>query len=247
MRPMPFAPVAAAVGSCLLLGLAGARAGTLASITASSLPGTSTGTIGPIGTPAAPNNDNAVAASPNTVRYSVFFNAPGPVQVEFATESSGGSTEYRFTQSFVNNTGQAWSGFVFELGYGLDAAFTPSVAADGLDFDTPDADPAPTASSFAAVAHHADRMAWSNGSVPSIGVLNLGFSIDVPDNLAAVHPAGVSRFTLRQTPVVAAPVPEPSTLLTGAGGLLALIAARRRARTLQRLAGSSDDAGRSPA
>ena len=214
---------ATAATSCLVLCLGGAQAGTVSSIATSSLPGTSTGTIGPIGLTPAPNNDNAIAASPNTVPYSVFFNAHGPVQVEFVTANSGGTTEYRFTQTFINNTGQAWSGFVFELGYGVDGAFTPFASADGLDFDAPDADPTPTASHFSSLSHQSDRIEWSNGSVPSIGVLNLSFAIDVPDNIATFNPAQVSRFTLRQTPIPVSAVPEPSTLLLLIVGLLALV------------------------
>jgi hypothetical protein len=83
---------------------------------------------------------------------------------------------------------------VFELGYGLDGAFTPSVSTDGLDFDTPDDDPTPTASLFSALSHQADRIEWSSGSVPSIGVLNLSFAIDVPDNLAAFNPAQLRSY-----------------------------------------------------
>lgn len=59
--------------------------------------------------------------------------------------------------------------------------------------------------------------------MPYIGVLNLSFAIDAPDNVAALNPAQVSRFTLRQTPIPASAVPEPSTLLLLLGGLLALV------------------------
>jgi len=213
------------------LGLIGsAQAGVIASATTTVLPGSSTATIGPVGAPPAPNNDNATAASPNTVPYSVFFNgALGPLLVEFATNNSGGTTEYLFTQNFVNNTGQVWTGFVFELGYGLGAGFTPSGAADGLDFDWPNADPTPTASLFSLLSHQSDRIEWSGGSVPSVGVLTLTFAIDVPDSLAAFNPSQVNRFTLRQTPIVATQsVPEPSSLLLLGSGLLALVSWRRK-------------------
>lgn len=40
------------------------------------------------------------------------------------TSESGGTTEYRFTQTFINNTGQVWTGSEFLLGYGVGDAFT---------------------------------------------------------------------------------------------------------------------------
>jgi hypothetical protein len=214
----------------LALGLIGsAQAGVITSITTSLLPGSSTGTIGPIGATPAPNNDNTAAASPNTVPYNIFFNTLGPMQVEFATNGSGSTTEYRFTQTFINNTGQVWTGFAFELGFGLGAAFTPSGATDGLDFDWPDTDPAPTASLFATLSHQSDRIEWSGGSVPSIGVLTFTFAIDVPDDLAAFNPNQLNLFTLRQTPIVdTLVVPEPSSLLLLGTGILALFSQRRK-------------------
>lgn len=219
-------------GALLALGLIGStQAGVITSVTTSTLPGGSTGTIGPVGLTPAPNNDNTAAASPNTVPYNIFFNSFGPIQVEFATNDSGGTTEYRFTQTFVNNTGQVWTGFVFELGFGLGASFTPSGATDGLDFDWANADPAPTASLFPTLSHQSDRIEWSGGSVPSIGVLAFTFAIDVSDGLAAFNPGGANRFTLRQTPIAATlVVPEPSSLLLLGTGMLALVGWRRKAR-----------------
>jgi len=227
MQALKFVHVVAATW---LLGSALAHAGTITSIGTSSLPGSSTGSIGPLGVTPAPNNDNASGASPNTVPYNIFFNTLGALEVEFVTSESGGTTEYRFTQTFINNTGQVWSGFEFLLGYGVGDAFTPSGAGDGLDFDTPDADPAPTASLFTVLQHDSDRIEWSGGSVPSIGVLTLSFAIDVPDDLAGSNPDQLSRFTLRQVPIVATQeAPEPSSLWLLGAGVLALAALRRRA------------------
>lgn len=219
-----------ALAGAWLLGSALAHAGTITSIGTASLPGSSTGSIGPLGVAPAPNNDNASGASPNTVPYNIFHNTLGTLEVEFVTSESGGSTEYRFTQTFINNTGQVWTGFEFLLGYGVGAAFTPSGADDGLDFDTPDADPAPTASLFTVLQHDSDRIVWSGGSVPSIGVLTLSFALDVPDDLAGFNPDQLSRFTLRQVPIVAAQeAPEPSSLWLLGAGVLGLAAWRRRA------------------
>ena len=227
-----FRNVALPVVFGLICGVNAAQAGVITSITAVEMPGLSTGGIGPAGATPSPNNDNASAASPNTVPYSVVFNgALGPLLAEFATDASGGTTEYRFTQTFVNNTGQVWTGFVFELGYGLSGGFTLSGATDGLDFDWPDADPTPTASLFSILSHQSDRIEWSGGSIPSAGALTLTFAIDVPDNLAAFNPGQVNRFTLRQTPIASTQsVPEPSSLLLLAAGLLGWISWRRRVR-----------------
>lgn len=226
MHKLRFAALAA---STLVLCAGVVQAATVSSVSSLLLPGASTGTIGPIGATPSPNNDNAGAANPNAIPYSVFFNALGSMDVEFVTAASGGTTEYRFAQTLVNNTGQAWTGFRLELGYGVGAAFTAS-GADGLDFDTPDADPTPFASQFPVLSHLDDRIDWSGGSVPSVGGLALAFAVDVPDNLASFNPAQLSRFTLRQTPIVAAQVPEPPSLLLLGGGLLTLWLRRRRTR-----------------
>lgn len=197
-----------------------AQAGVITSVTSQSLPGSSTGTIGPVGATPAPNNDNATGASPNVIPSSVFYNSPGMVETEFAVSDGGGATEYRFTQNLVNNSGQAWTGFVFELGYGTGASFVRSTGADALDFDTPDKDPAPT-SPFTTRDHQGDLLQWSGGTVPSVGAAAFSLAVDVPD----LGPGG--RFTLRQIPVVA--IPEPATTaLFGLGlGLLGVIARKR--------------------
>jgi hypothetical protein len=210
--------------ACLLAwAAAGAHAGVITSVSTLSLPGASTGTIGPLGATPAPNNDNDVGASPNTVPYSLFLNSPGALEVEFVTAASGGSTEYRFTQTFVNNSGLAWTGFVFELGYGVGSDFVPAGMQE-LDFDWPGADPTPTSTAFTNFIYNSDRIEWLNGSVPSIGLVGFTFAIDIPDI------AG-NRFTLRQTPVVASQtVPEPTSLLLFGGAILALLSQRRGSR-----------------
>jgi hypothetical protein len=194
-----------------------------------SLPGFSTGSLGPVGVTPDPNNDNAAGPSANMIPSTVFMNTFGPIEIEFALQSSGGTTEYRFTQSLINNSGRTWTDYHFELGFGTGADFVRSTLFDPLDFDAPDMDPSPTSSVFPLLSHQPDTIDWSAGAVPAISSLVFTLSLDVPDGLEAFHPLGVNRFTLRQVPTTPAAISEPVTfLLIGAG--LAGIAGKRQRR-----------------
>jgi hypothetical protein len=216
--------------SMIVLGSATrASGGIITAATLFSLPGFSTGSLGPVGATPSPNNDNAIGPSPNTIPYSIVYNTFGMAEFEFAVAASGGTTEYLFSTPgllpVVNNTGIPWTDYHFELGFGTGSGFVRSSATDQLDFDMPDADPSPTATIFAVLNHQTDTIDWSGGIVPSIGSVRFMFAVDVPDGLDTVNPYGVSRFTLRQTPTAAA-IPEPAVLLlmtSAAAGL-----ARRR-------------------
>ncbi len=214
----------------LTLPIGNATAGVINSITASILPGSSTGTIGPVGATPAPNNDNSGLASPNLVPYSIVLNAGGVgnLDVEFDIDDSAGTTEYWFTQSLLNNTGLLWTGFHYELGYGTGANFVRSMIGD-LDFDAPNGDPVPTSSSFSVLDLQAYTLNWSGGSVPSGNSLSQTFSIDVPDSLSTLNPSGQDRFTLRQNPTTSsAAIPEPATLGLLVLGLAGLGFSRRK-------------------
>jgi hypothetical protein len=210
-----------------------ASAATITGLGTTIFPGASTGAIGPVGSTPAPNNDNATSASPNVILYSIFFNSLGTLDVEFIAANSGGTTEYLVPQSLVNNSGQTWTDFHLELGFGVGTAFIRSGDTDGLDFDTPDRDPAPTSSVFTVLDHQPDTLDWSGGSVPSIGGVAFALAIDVPDNLSTFHPGALNAFTLRQFPTTAS-VSEPGTMLLSTlalGGLVARSAVSRlRAR-----------------
>jgi hypothetical protein len=196
------------------------------------LPGFSTGSL-TAGLPSSPNNDNATAASPNLISFSIFFNSGGlgPADLEFGLANSGGTTEYRAGSAglgLVNNTGSPFTGFLAELGFGTGADFVRSAGGDGLEFDTPDRDPAPALPAFSALTHDPASLRWSGGMVPAIGAFVVGFSIDVPDGLEAVHPGGLNRFTLRLTPISEAAVPEPATAFLTLFGLSSIGLALRK-------------------
>ena len=224
------------LGTALALALASVPqtglAGLISGIGTSAFPGSSTGSIGPVGGGAnvAPNNDNATVASPNVVPYSIFFNSPGSLDVEFIVDASGGTTEYRFTQSLVNNSGIPWNGFLFELGFGLGSQFVAASPSGGLDFDTPERDPAPSSPALPLLVHSENTLTWTGAIVPSIGTAQFAFALDVPDNLQNANPSGTNRFTLRQTPIVAAAVPEPSTAWLLVAALFGLAWSRGRRR-----------------
>ncbi|BCS34962.1 hypothetical protein TBR22_A41880 [Luteitalea sp. TBR-22] len=205
------------------------------------LPGASTGSLS-FSPAVAPNNDNATAASPNTISTGLgpFLNAGGfgILDYEFVVAESGGTTEYAFTTNVINNTGVAWNDFHFELGFGTGDSFVAVASGAALDFDTPDRDPAPASSVFPTLDASSNRLDWSGATVNYLGggagPFSSAFtlSFDVPDGIAALNPQGLNRFTLRSYPT-ATPVPEPTTSALLVAGL-AILASRRRARNARR-------------
>jgi hypothetical protein len=195
-----------------------------------------TGSLGPVGgVPVAPNNDNTGLPSPNVVPSNHFLFNTLPLDFEFKLENSGGTTEYRFTPSFVNInfTGLNWTQFSFELGFGTGAGFVRSGALDGLDFDTPHGDPSAFSPMFGAVDHKEDSLFFSGGSVGSIKPAAFLFAVDVPDGLKTFNPYEMNRFTLRITPngePAATPVPEPGTMMLLGTGIAALVGRSRKRR-----------------
>jgi hypothetical protein len=204
------------------------EAGVITSVSQFILPGFSTGSLS-VSLPVAPNNDDTVSPSANTIAnggLGIFLNAGGfgALDYEFNVADSGGTSEYFFTTNIVNNTGIAWDGFRFVLGFGTGASFVAVGDGFGLDFDTPDVTPAPTSTVFTALNHQQSLVDWSGATVNPLGgpagapfSVAFSLSIDVPDGIGALHPEGLNRFTLRSFPT-AQEVPEPATAaLLGVG------------------------------
>ena len=177
-----------------LIGLASlggdAQGGVLAGLPAIYGPGTSLGV--PVGETVNVNNDNVGAGNPNRISLTgIDITGLDPIDISVPVANSpgaSGTTEYFIELgSAVNKTEAAWNGFVIELGSGLGSDFLclsdlaiPGVS--GLDFDTPDRDPALASPNFSSITHDPDLIVFSGGLI-EIGESASGqnFSIDVPD------------------------------------------------------------------
>jgi hypothetical protein len=250
MSPMKLMVVGVLVLAAGLGGVPQASAGTITSV---SFSGPGAGNVdGTVSTPS-PNNDNTTSASPNEVDLAKTFGSVGLIDIQFTVLNSGaaapGTTEYFFSETVTNNTGVAWLDFHMVLGFGIGANFVMSGLGDNLDFDTcgtlgcSQLDPTPTSGVFTSLAHGANELSWSGGSVPNGGSVTFTFSLDVPDaaSCSQTTPAcpvidGGYLITLRQFPTTEngeTPVPLPGTLILLGSGIVALGAAgwkRGRAR-----------------
>lgn len=170
----------------------------------------------------APNNDDAVGASPNTVFVTQKdYVAVGPVDIVFSLTNSGGVSEYLFTEGVYNNTGLNWPAYHIELGFGFGTGFVKSTSGDGLDFDSPNYNSPfnfnPGGSFFPSVTVTEDDVYATGGVMNYLSFAGyFRFTVDVPD--------GYTSFTVRQSPVV----PEPGSFAILSCGLVGLALFRRR-------------------
>jgi hypothetical protein len=167
------------------------------------------------------NNDNS--ADPNSGNnisiVTKAFESQDYIDIVFIVTPSSGTTEYRVVEVVDNDTGSDWTGYNMYLGFGTGAGFTLSGAGDGLDFDTPDNDPAPSSTAFTLFNRpNEDTLEFFAGLHDSIQK-NYEFRIDVPDR----GPGETYTFTLRQLPI-----PEPSAMVLASMALVAAASARRR-------------------
>lgn len=185
----------------------------------------------PVNTPF-PNNDNSLAPSPNQIRNfpglsctPKTFQVIAPIDTQLFVEPSGGTTEYFFTETAVNNTNSTWNGFSFKIGFGVNDNFaSPELilvprgfAIPDFDFNGSTSDPQPTSSKFTQLIQDGSfGFVWSGGSVAPGESVDFTFSVDIPDDLDGSN--FYNNFTIRQVPS-AKPVPEP----TSTNALLAVL------------------------
>ena len=142
------------------------------------------------------NNDDFVNdANPN---YSLYFEREysdwgedwdgNAISYNYAytIQESGGTTEYLFNRTIINNSGYDWIGYKFWLSIGMGDEIRQSESNDGLDFDTPveTESPVPTSSLPLSLSHNEDMLIWS-GDISNEASVDFTFSIDIPDGLNA--------------------------------------------------------------
>jgi hypothetical protein len=216
-------PACFAIACCSFATLA--SAGTIIGYNAPPSPGLGFAIVPAILSPNEGNDNQTGLPGPaptdgNQVIVAKRFDNTGYIDIEFFVQDSipGGATEYKFFEVVDNNTFIDWNSYLIVLGKGVGINFQPSPPGDGLDFDAPTFDLAPTSSAFGFVVPGEDILTFFTG-VHSTGSEIYEFRVDVPD--------GIQSFTLRQYPI---PVPEPSTLALAAGALVGFAAMRRRPR-----------------
>jgi hypothetical protein len=221
---MKFGRTNVAAVAIILLFRAAAFGGTIQGTPApvASGPGLGFATVAAVVTVQA-NNDNV--PSPNGIDANLVvpfkrFDSANFIDIQFTVLASDGVTEYQVNEFVDNNTGVPWGSYRMVLGFGTGANFVISPLGDGLDFDFPNYDIAPTSGAFSTVATpDEDQLVFSGGTHVS-GAQPYNVRIDVPDLSGRQTPT----FTLRQIPTV---IPEPRTLILASVAALGFVMRRR--------------------
>lgn len=170
---------------------------------------------------------------PGNFFYQGDINSVSPLDIVIGASESGGTSEYNFSSTLKNQTEFDWTGYKFELGFGVGNNFVKSTNFDFLDFDAPDdgrqelqsfnALPSnPTVVSigiynpdcvlvgpsqrFTSSSFNSNEINFSNGLVKKSEPIGFSFFVDVPDGLPN------NQFTLRSYPVIQQKsIPESST------------------------------------
>lgn len=158
------------------------------------------------------------------------FNSICSMDIVFTVTNNGALGQVAFRETVANISGQTWTDFHMQLGFGFGSQFTPVPGNCGVGFTTV---PMPTSGSFNLRGVSSSSIDWGGGRpVPTGTSAVFGFSINVED-LSPCIPVG-SRlpngyvFTLRETPTI----PEPTTMFLLGTGLAGIaIKLRKRARS----------------
>jgi hypothetical protein len=81
------------------------------------------GTINGSFTPVPNNGDDPGAPSPNHFNIDSATGNNLPLSLGIPISNSGGITDYFVQWSIFNGTQTVWTGYTFQLGYGIDASF----------------------------------------------------------------------------------------------------------------------------
>ena len=160
---------------------------------------------------------NQQFVSPNTLDIDKTANDMGPFDVEIQVD--GNLTSIVIDDPVLNNSGQEWPGYRFQLGYWVNDEFVASTAGDGLAFDSLATNHTSDVFSNVTLLGE-DELYFSGGLVGLNGSVSFVLDIDLPGGSSF-------DFALRQWAV-----PEPgSATLFGLAVLLLLGLRRQGVRT----------------
>jgi hypothetical protein len=201
----------------ILLGAAFAASCLPAATITAPFSGTGGTVSGTVNTPA-PNNNNVLGLSPNTVNITEgWFGVTG--SVAFQLPQSAGSTEYYFTKTVTNNSAFLWTSFGMAMGCGPTGSTDCGGGLNGNPL-TLDYDVAPTSSAGGSlIASNGYSLLWAGLNVAPGQSVTFNFSVDTCSGCGGA-------WQIIQTANVAAP--EPGTMLLCAAGLVGVGVYRKR-------------------